>query len=201
MVKERLGMGEDLCLHLLGLTCSLQSCTIRYTELISLQLSFLFISSSPSVPCHPFFLSKQYFNDPFVKLDTVLPKSIFWQGMRGWKEGREHRINKHRRRKGVRFMTDGFECVCVPASFGTSYNCYGFKHPRTCYSVAQLFVFSLWWDLCLLRVGQSSKLFPLPLKTDTNRDLLIFLEIGRQERLSMKKQMDRDRIREKSFWL
>lgn len=83
-----------------------------------------------------FFLSKENFNDPFVKLDTVLPKSIFWQDMCGWKEGKEHRINKHSRRKGVNFMTDGFQCVCVPASFGTSYNCYGFKHPSTCYSVA-----------------------------------------------------------------
>lgn len=107
---------------------------IHQTYITATFLSFYVFLSVYSV--WSFFLSKQYFNDPFVKLDTVLPKSIFWQGMRGWKKGREHRINKHRRRKGVHFMTDGFQCVCVPASFGTSYNCYGFKQPRTCYSVA-----------------------------------------------------------------
>lgn len=176
---------------------------IHQTYITATFLSFYVFLSVCSV--WSFFLSKQYFNDPFVKLDTVLPKSIFWQGMRGWKKGREHRINKHRRRKGVHFMTDGFQCVCVSLRHLAPHITVTVSSIRVPVILsrhsAQLLIFSLWWDLCLLQVGQSLKLFPLPLKTDTNRDLLIFLEIGRQERLSMKKQMDWDRIREKSFWL
>lgn len=82
------------------------------------------------------FSFKAIFQWPVCQIRHCVTKEHFLAGHAWLKRREKHRINKHRRRKGVHFMTDGFQCVCVPASFGTSYNCYGFKHPRTCYSVA-----------------------------------------------------------------